>query len=52
MDYGKARSILNEGSRDYLKLVSPLFIGGIPEETGKEALNRWHLRNISSFNGK
>lgn len=51
VDGGKARSIVNDGSRDYLKLTSPLYIGGIPDEQGIEALNRWHLRNLTSFNG-
>lgn len=52
VDHGKARSIVNEGSRDYLKLNSPLYIGGMPTEPGQEAFTRWHLRNVTSFNGE
>lgn len=49
---GMARSIINEGSRDYLRLTSPLYIGGIPSDPGAEAFNHFHLRNLTSFNGK
>lgn len=52
VDGGVARSIINEGSRDFLKLTSPLYIGGIPSDPGAEAFNHFHLRNLTSFNGK
>lgn len=52
VDGGVARSIINEGSRDYLRLTSPLYIGGIPSDPGAEAFNHFHLRNLTSFNGK
>ncbi len=52
MDGGKARSIINEGNRDFLKLTTPLYIGGIPDESGREAVNRWHVRNLTSFSGE
>lgn len=51
VDGGTARSIINEGSRDYLRLTSPLYIGGIPPDPGAEAFNHFHLRNLTSFNG-
>jgi slit protein 2 len=51
IDRGRARSIINDGARDFLHLTTPLFIGGIPPEVGYAALSRWHLRNITSFNG-
>ncbi|XP_025196872.1 protein slit [Melanaphis sacchari] len=51
VDGGVARSIINEGSRDYLRLTSPLFIGGIPPDPGAEAFNHFHLRNLTSFIG-
>lgn len=51
VDGGVARSIINEGSRDYLRLTSPLYIGGIPLDPGVEAFNHFHLRNLTSFNG-
>ncbi|XP_063216192.1 protein slit isoform X2 [Bacillus rossius redtenbacheri] len=51
VDRGLARSIINEGQHEYLRLTSPLFIGGIPPEPGEEAFAQWHLRNLTSFNG-
>ncbi|KAL1130294.1 hypothetical protein AAG570_013232, partial [Ranatra chinensis] len=51
VDRGLARSIINEGSQDYLRLTSPLYVGGVPQEAGQNAFTLWHLRNITSFNG-
>ncbi|BES89823.1 Slit protein [Nesidiocoris tenuis] len=51
VDRGPARSMINEGSQEYLKLTTPLFIGGVPPEAGQNAFTQWHLRNITSFNG-
>lgn len=52
VDRGLARSIINEGSKDYLKLTTPMYLGGIPPEPGQQAFTQWHLRNLTSFNGK
>ena len=30
---------------------SSLYIAGVPEGVGEKSLNRWHLRNATSFNG-
>uniref|UniRef100_A0A182KBF6 Protein slit n=1 Tax=Anopheles christyi TaxID=43041 RepID=A0A182KBF6_9DIPT len=51
VDRGLARSIINEGSKDYLKLSSPLYLGGLPAEPGQQAYKQWHLRNLTSFKG-
>lgn len=51
VDRGLARSIINEGTRDFLHLTTPLFIGGVPPEAGQEAFTQWHLRNLTSFSG-
>ncbi|XP_025828902.1 protein slit isoform X2 [Agrilus planipennis] len=51
VDRGLARSIINEGSKDYLRLTTPMYLGGIPSEPGQEAFTLWHLRNLTSFNG-
>ncbi|XP_055314702.1 protein slit isoform X2 [Sitodiplosis mosellana] len=51
VDRGLARSIINEGSKDYLKLSTPLFVGGLPMESGQQAYKNWHLRNLTSFKG-
>ena len=52
VDGGRARSIINDGDKDSLKLTTPLFIGGLPPTTAASALNLWHLRNSTSFHGK
>lgn len=52
VDRGLARSIINEGEHEFLRLTSPLYIGGIPPEPGQEAFTHWHLRNLTSFNGE
>lgn len=52
VDDGPARSIINEGVHEYLRLDRPMFIGGVPEETARDAFAKWHLRNITSFKGE
>ncbi|XP_046430500.1 protein slit isoform X1 [Neodiprion pinetum] len=51
VDSGTARSIINEGPRDYLKLTTSMFIGGVPPETAGVAFTEFHLRNTTSFQG-
>ena len=51
VDGGLARSIINEGKNEYLEPRSPMYISGTPGEVGQHALNHWHLRNATSFNG-
>ncbi|CAG9789758.1 unnamed protein product [Diatraea saccharalis] len=51
VDDGPARSIINEGSKEYLRLESPMYLGGVPEDVAKTAFGRWHLRNVTSFRG-
>ncbi|XP_057665439.1 protein slit isoform X2 [Diorhabda carinulata] len=51
VDRGLARSIINEGSKEYLRLSTPMYLGGIPPEAGQEAFTQWHLRNLTSFHG-
>lgn len=52
VDRGLARSIINEGTKDYLRLTTPMYLGGIPPEPGLLAFTQWHLRNLTSFKGK
>lgn len=52
VDGGRARSIINDGEKDMLKLTTPLFIGGLPSNVASTALNLWHLRNSTSFHGE
>ncbi|XP_045457029.1 protein slit [Melitaea cinxia] len=51
VDDGPARSIINEGSKEFLRLETPMFLGGVPEDVAKNAFSKWHLRNITSFKG-
>jgi slit protein 2 len=51
VDGGQARSIINEGPKDFLKLSTPMFLGGLPTEIGLVVTEQWHLRNYSSFKG-
>ncbi|ALC41858.1 sli [Drosophila busckii] len=51
VDRGLARSIINEGSNDYLKLSTPMFLGGLPAEPAQQAYKNWQIRNLTSFKG-
>lgn len=51
VDNGQARSIINEGYKDYLKLTTPMYLGGLPSEVGQEAYKNWQIRNLTSFKG-
>ncbi|XP_032672289.1 protein slit isoform X1 [Odontomachus brunneus] len=51
VDRGLARSIINDGPKEYLKLVTPMFVGGVTPEVAKVAFTEFHLRNITSFQG-
>ena len=51
VDQGKARSMINEGEHEYLRLNTPLFIGGLPSDSAEKAARQWQLRNTTSFRG-
>ncbi|XP_043224845.1 protein slit-like [Amphibalanus amphitrite] len=51
IDGGQTRSIVNEGSQQYMRVNAPLYIGGLPRKVGVNAYSQWHLRDISSFGG-
>uniref|UniRef100_A0ABD2X9L2 Protein slit n=1 Tax=Trichogramma kaykai TaxID=54128 RepID=A0ABD2X9L2_9HYME len=51
IDGGPARSIINDGPKDYLKLKEPMYIGGVATDTAQVAFTEFHLRNITSFQG-
>ena len=52
VDGGMARSIVNEGDNDFLKVHKSMYLAGVSESTGEKALKLWHLRNATSFNGE
>lgn len=43
--------MINEGEHEYLRLSTPLFIGGLPNEAAEKAARQWQLRNTTSFRG-
>lgn len=51
VDGGLARSIVNEGPNEFLNVRAPLYLAGVPEQTGTKAWKQWHLRNTTSFIG-
>ena len=51
IDGGQARYIINDGPKDYLKLSTPMYVGGVSQETADVAFTEFHLRNITSFRG-
>ncbi|KAL2716190.1 protein slit isoform X3 [Vespula squamosa] len=51
VDRGPARSIINEGPREYLKLITPMYVGGVTPEVANVAFSEFHLRNVTSFQG-
>ena len=51
VDQGNARSMINEGEHEYLRLSTPLFIGGLPTDAAEKAARQWQLRNTTSFRG-
>lgn len=51
VDGGLARSIVNEGDNEFLQVRNSMYLAGVSEQTGENALKLWHLRNATSFNG-
>ena len=51
IDGGLARSLINNGPKERLRVARSTFLGGIPEEAGEAAIGQWHLRNSTSLKG-
>ncbi|KAF2353684.1 Laminin G domain [Trinorchestia longiramus] len=51
VDSGRSRSIVNDGSNEFLETESPLYLGGLPREIARNAVKMWHLRDTDSFMG-
>ncbi|XP_076059320.1 slit guidance ligand isoform X2 [Oratosquilla oratoria] len=51
VDRGAARSIVNNGEKEFLKTDSPMYIGGLTKEVSQAAMKQWHLRDTTSFHG-
>ena len=37
--------------QDNLQVHKSMYLAGVSEQTGEQALKLWHLRNATSFNG-
>ncbi|RWS18005.1 protein slit-like protein [Dinothrombium tinctorium] len=51
VDDGMVRTIVNEGSKEFLEVQKPLYIGGLPKTLSTSALQKYHIWNDSSFEG-
>ncbi len=53
IDRGYTRYIHNRGTRTYMNTsdIHALYIGGIPNELTGRALQLWHIREATSFQG-
>lgn len=54
VDRGYTRHINNRGQNAYLNTsdINALFIGGLPFDLTARALQLWHIREATSFQGK
>jgi hypothetical protein len=54
VDRGYTRYINNRGQRAYLNTseIRALYIGGLPNDLKSRALQLWHIREATSFQGK
>jgi hypothetical protein len=54
VDRGYTRYINNRGQRAYLNTteIRALYIGGLPNDLTARALQLWHIREATSFQGK
>ncbi|KAB7504459.1 Protein slit, partial [Armadillidium nasatum] len=51
IDGGSSRWIINAGRKEYLASSSPLYLGGLPKEVAQKAVDLYHVRDSTSFNG-
>ena len=51
IDGGKWKTETNEGEYSHLAVQMPMFIAGLPAREKETAVQQWHLRNGSSFQG-
>ncbi|UYV79229.1 SLIT2 [Cordylochernes scorpioides] len=49
VDQAPARTVVNEGKREFLEPAGALFLGGVPPDVAAMAARQWHLRNATSF---
>lgn len=47
-----ARTIINEGSKEYLDVNDSIYLGGLPSDVNTRAFKKWQIRDGTSFNGE
>lgn len=54
VDRGYTRHINNRGQRAYLNTseIRALYIGGLPNDMTNRALQLWHIREATAFQGR
>ena len=52
VDGGYPRTVINQGSNQYLDVEGDLYLGGLPGELSQKAMDKFHIRDGSSFKGK
>lgn len=52
IDGGPWQTKTNAGEEEYLQVDEPMYVGGLPRHLQNFAVNQWHIRNRSSFQGE
>lgn len=52
VDGGFPRTVINQGSNQYLDVDGDLYLGGLPHDISQRAMDKFHIRDGSSFKGK
>lgn len=51
VDGGFPRTVINQGSNQYLDVDGDLYLGGLPHDISQRAMDKFHIRDGSSFKG-
>ncbi|XP_076101991.1 slit homolog 2 protein-like isoform X2 [Mytilus galloprovincialis] len=51
IDDGKPQSVINQGNNDFLNHDEDVYLGGMPQDVGQAAKDKFHTRNLASFKG-
>ena len=46
------RSVVNEGKNTHSSMHAPIFVGGLMGRVKVSAVEKWHLRSATSFEGQ
>ena len=51
VDGGFPRTVINQGSNQYLDVDGDLYLGGLPRDMATRAMDKFHIRDGTSFKG-